>query len=157
MAQQLADTLPWILQGHRLKGIMVYLLADKLRSRQLDALTIDEEAYDMATEQVLTIASHYGLASKWRDALATVVKVIMSLLTLIKNPNQTIGMSMMQLKLQGDPVKGYLYAAGRAIEQHISNLNPVWRKIVDIFNTASFIVFLGTGQYSICSILIVLF
>ena len=128
---------------------MTNLLADKLRSPQLDALSIDDEVTEMAADQAMSIVDVYGVTAKWRDTIRVLVRVIVSLLAVVKSPNQTIGMSMLQLKLKGSNIKGFLYTIGRALEHYVSEMDPLSRKVIDIFNTACFLVFLCPGRYPV--------
>lgn len=126
---------------------MPYLLQDKLRCLQLDSLSIDEEVEELAYNQITEVLNYFGSSQKLRDVLKITFKGLLRLMAVVKSPNKTIGMSMMQMRLQGSNMKGYLYSIFRSLEHCFSELDPLSRKVLDIFNTACFLVFIYTGRY----------
>lgn len=134
------------LQGNHHNSPIIFL-ADLHRSAQLDSLSIDNEIIKLADQHAENVLQ---CVQSWpphnRTCVKAILQLMISLLSFLTSSGQTIGMRMMGLRLNGRTIT---YTLGRTAEIVMREASPLLGKLLDLFNTVCFIVFLGTGRYTI--------
>jgi hypothetical protein len=148
VTERLADNEPFWDRGLRQMSDNIGLY-DLQRSAQLDALEVDKEVEAITADNFEPILDYFRVDDRYKEYIKMTMSAIISLLSLMKNQQRSIGMSMMKLEMSGGSVQKILYFSGRIFSKYMSLYDPVARKMLDIFNIACFVVFLCTGKYNV--------
>lgn len=127
-------------------------LTDLNRSRVWDALIVDQEVEDIATQHAKNILLHCPETSEhFKLALLSLTKAILNISALARL-GRTVGMQMSEISFEGK-WKKILYVFLKILSDHKPN-SFYLHKIEHSFRAAVFFIFIATGKYFLLLIFI---